>query len=89
MYDLYKKSKPRSAEHHEVNTAAGSLVIFNGNKLHHAVSPALKGEHRCVLSLEYLDNKKIGKLGKLVSELKDQIVYFGPWAAKSLPVGGV
>lgn len=77
LYDLYRRSKHHPVEHHELKTPAGSLVLFNGNKLYHAVSPALKNEQRHVLSLEYLDNKKIGALGKIISELKDQFGYFG------------
>lgn len=88
MYDLYTKSKHHAPEHHEVNTVTGSLVIFNGNKLHHAVSPAKNGEQRYVLSMEYVDNQKIGKLGELISKLKDRIAYFGFRPARPLSAGG-
>ncbi|MBI4429751.1 MAG: 2OG-Fe(II) oxygenase [Ignavibacteriales bacterium] len=77
MYDLYKKSAGRTVEHHEVNTTPGSLVVFNGDKVWHAVSPSRKGDQRFVLSLEYLDDSRIGIFGKLVSDLKDRIGYFG------------
>ncbi len=77
MYDLFRKSPGRSVQHQEVNTLAGSLVVFNGNKLWHAVSPAKEGEERHVLSLEYVDDQRIGLFGKLVSQVKDRIGYFG------------
>ncbi|HLF19571.1 MAG TPA: 2OG-Fe(II) oxygenase [Bacteroidota bacterium] len=77
MYDLYRKSPGRTVQHQEVNTSTGSMVVFNGNKLWHAVSPAKDGEERHVLSLEYLDDQRIGLFGKLVSEVKDRIGYFG------------
>jgi hypothetical protein len=88
MYDLYTKSRHHAPEHHEVNTASGSLVIFNGNKLHHAVSPAGKGEQRHVLSMEYVDTQKIGLFGKLISDFKDKFAYFGFRPAKPLSAGG-
>lgn len=60
-----------------LETAPGSLVIFNGDKLYHAVSPSGPGEERVILTMEYVTDPRIGRLGRFVSTMKDAIAYFG------------
>jgi hypothetical protein len=55
----------------------GSLVLFNGDKLWHAISPLAKGEERVVLTMEYVTNPEMGPFKRFVSNMKDAIAYFG------------
>ncbi|MBA2252828.1 MAG: 2OG-Fe(II) oxygenase, partial [Nitrospirales bacterium] len=54
-----------------------TVVIFNGDKLWHAVTPLGEGEERAVLTLEYVTNQEMGSIKRLYSNLKDAFGYFG------------
>lgn len=58
----------------------GNVVLFNGDKLWHAVTPLGKGEERVVLTLQYVTNQEMGPFKKMFSNLKDAFAYFGPAA---------
>ena len=58
----------------------GTVVLFNGDKLWHAVTPLGKGEERVVLTLQYVTNQEMGPFKKMFSNLKDAFAYFGPAA---------
>ena len=61
----------------EVKTDPGDMVIFNGDKLWHAVTPLVEGEERVVLTLEYVTDQAMGPVNRLYSNLKDAFGYFG------------
>lgn len=58
----------------------GSLVIFNGDKLWHAVTPLGSREERIVLTMQYVTSREMGPLNRTFSNLKDVFAYFGPAA---------
>ena len=58
----------------------GSLVIFNGDKLWHAVTPLGPREERIVLTMQYVTNQEMGPFQRAFSNLKDAFAYFGPAA---------
>jgi hypothetical protein len=58
----------------------GTFVLFNGDKLWHAVTPLGKDEERIILTLQYVTNQEMGKFKKMFSNLKDAVAYFGPAA---------
>jgi hypothetical protein len=60
-----------------VATTPGSLVIFNGDKVYHGVSPARAGDRRVVLTLEYVTSQEMQPLKRAFSRLKDAFAYFG------------
>jgi hypothetical protein len=60
-----------------VATEPGSLVIFNGDKVYHGVSPSQEGERRVVYTMEYVTSQEMGRLQRLFSKLKDAFTYFG------------
>ena len=64
---------PREAR---VRTTPGSLVLFDGDRILHSVSPLGKGECRIVLSLQYVDDARISVLGKFIHGWKDRLIYF-------------
>jgi hypothetical protein len=58
----------------------GSLVIFNGDKLLHAVTPLGLREERIVLTLQYVTDQDMGPIHRAFSNMKDVFGYFGPAA---------
>ncbi len=74
---LYKDDPHRDTKELRLLTEPGDLVVFNGDKLWHAVTPLGEGEYRVVLTLEYLTNQEMHPLKRLYSNLKDAFAYFG------------
>ena len=64
----------------ELATAPGDLVIFNGDKLWHAVTPLGDQEERIVLTLEYVTNPDMGAFKRLYSNLKIHSPTSGLWS---------
>ncbi len=58
----------------------GTVVLFNGDKLWHAVTSLGKGEERIILTLQYVTNQEMGPFKKMFPNLKDAFAYFGPVA---------
>jgi hypothetical protein len=67
----------RATEELRLATIPGSLVLFHGDKLYHAISPLGPGEERVSLTLEYVTNPEMGRAKRLFSDLKDAVGYFG------------
>jgi hypothetical protein len=60
-----------------IATDPGTLVLFNGDKLWHAITPLGEGEERVSLTLEYVTDASMTPLKRFVSNMKDAIAYFG------------
>lgn len=75
---LYKDSPNREIQEVHIPMNPGSMVIFNGDKLWHAVTPLGEGEQRIILTLQYVTNQEIGPFKQMFSNLKDAFAYFGP-----------
>lgn len=75
--ELYKDDPKRAAQRMELATAPGDLIVFNGEKLWHAVTPLGEQEERIVLTMEYVTNPEMGPFKRLFSNLKDSFAYFG------------
>ncbi len=76
-YELFHKSQDSEIIRNRTKIDPGSLVLFNGDKLRHRITPAKKDELRIVLTLEYVSNTAMNPLLKFVSNMKDSIAYFG------------
>lgn len=74
---LYKDDPSRPMKELTLSTAPGDMVIFNGDKLWHAVTPLGEGEERIALTMEYVTNPEMGTFKRLYSNLKDSFAYFG------------
>jgi hypothetical protein len=74
---LYKADGARATEERRVATTPGTLVLFNGDKLWHCVTPLGAGEERVVLTLQYVTDQRMGRIQRLVSDVKDAVAYFG------------
>lgn len=75
--ELFKDDPTRQMLRLELITEPGDMVIFNGDKLWHAVTPLGEGEERIALTMEYVTNPEMGRLKRLYSNLKDSFAYFG------------
>ena len=74
---LYKDDPTRRMKALELATEPGTIIIFNGDKLWHAVTPLGEGEERVALTMEYVTNQEMGRFNRLYSNLKDAFGYFG------------
>jgi hypothetical protein len=53
------------------------MVIFNGDKVFHGVSPSREGDRRVVFTMEYVTSQEMGRAQRMFSNLKDAFAYFG------------
>jgi hypothetical protein len=74
---LHTRQPGRTPRDLEVATTPGAMVIFNGDKVYHGVSPASAGDRRVVLTLEYVTSREMGRFKRIFSNLKDAFAYFG------------
>lgn len=74
---LHTKQSGHEQKELSFSTTPGSMVVFNGDKLYHAVSPSKEGERRVVLTMEYVTDISMGGAKRIFSNLKDAFVYFG------------
>jgi hypothetical protein len=74
---LHSRQPGRAPRDLAVATTPGAVVIFNGDKVYHGVSPAAAGDRRIVLTLEYVTSQEMGRLKRAFSNLKDAFAYFG------------
>ena len=74
---LHRKDPARETVELRLATHPGTLVLFNGDKLWHAITPLGPNEERVSLTLEYVTDPRMSPLGRLISDLKDAVAYFG------------
>jgi alkylated DNA repair dioxygenase AlkB len=75
--ELFKDHPTKPPVRLELITEPGDMVIFNGDKLWHAVTPLGPEEERIALTMEYVTNPEMGAFKRLYSNLKDSFAYFG------------
>jgi len=75
--ELFKDDPVKSSRKLELITEPGDLVVFNGSKLWHAVTPLGEGEERISLTMEYVTDTDMGTFKRIYSSLKDSVAYFG------------
>jgi len=76
-YELYRADSARESVADAAALSPGMLVVFNGDKLWHRVTPAGPGERRVALTLEYVTSHDMHPFRRFVSNMKDAIAYFG------------
>lgn len=82
---LHKPGTTEEVSEQGIPLDPGSLVIFNGDKLWHAVTPLGPREERIVLTMQYVTNLEMGLFHRAFSNLKDVFAYFGPAALLHQP----
>ena len=76
-YQLYKDDPTRAMREETMPLMPGTLVIFNGDKLYHRITPLGAKERRIALTLEYVTSASMHPVRRFVSNMKDAIAYFG------------
>jgi hypothetical protein len=74
---LFKDDPRHPLVEFRLRTEPGTLVVFNGDKLWHAITPLGEGEERVSLTLEYVTDPTMSPIKRFVSNMKDAIAYFG------------
>ncbi|MBV9911064.1 MAG: hypothetical protein JOZ93_00730 [Sinobacteraceae bacterium] len=60
-----------------VQIPPGGLVVFDGDRLRHRISPLGDGGERVSLTLEYVTDARMHRGWRLISNFKDALAYFG------------
>lgn len=71
------KDDPARMRELRLATEPGTLVLFNGDKLWHKITPLAEQEERVSLTLEYVTDPGMTPTKRFVSNMKDAIAYFG------------
>ena len=90
-YRLHTRETGKAVVSGSVRIAPGGLVCFDGDKLHHRITPLGANEKRVSLTFEYVTDARMHPLWRLVSNLKDAFGYFGlrqVFGRRSSPAGG-
>ena len=74
---LYRDVSGRTPVEVSLRTDPGTLIVFNGDKLWHAITPLGEGEERVSLTMEFVTDPRMTPLKRFVSNMKDSIAYFG------------
>ncbi|MBI4638050.1 MAG: 2OG-Fe(II) oxygenase [Candidatus Rokubacteria bacterium] len=74
---LFKDDPSRAPVELRLQTHPGTLVLFNGDTLWHAITPLGQDEERVSLTMEYVTDPTMRPLKRFVSNMKDAIAYFG------------
>ena len=74
---LYTRRRGHEPVDLDVVTAPGTMVIFNGDKLYHAITPLGEGEERVSLTMEFVTDQSMSAVKRFVSNMKDAVAYFG------------
>ena len=77
---LHTKDAGKQVKELSLATEPGTCIFFNGDKLHHAVTPSAEGEERIVLTMQYVTDPAMGFAHRWFSNMKDAVGYFG-WSA--------
>ena len=76
-YQLFTRDASREPVAGELALDPGALVLFDGDRLHHRITPLGAGEERIALTLEYVTDTRMGRWQRLISNWKDAVAYFG------------
>ena len=76
-YELFRDDPLHETVSGAVALRPGTVIVFNGDKVWHRVSPSAAGERRVALTLEYVTSHEMHPIRRFVSNMKDAIAYFG------------
>ncbi|MBI0329809.1 2OG-Fe(II) oxygenase family protein [Burkholderia plantarii] len=76
-YELHTRNPAVPDEPGAVQIADGGIVLFDGDKLRHRVTPARENEIRVSLTFEYVTDPGMRPWKRFISNMKDAIAYFG------------
>jgi len=76
-YELHTRQPDRAAQAGSMQIAPGGLVLFDGDKLRHRITPIGQNEFRVSLTFEYVTSQHMSPWWRFVSNMKDAVAYFG------------
>ena len=74
---LHTRQPGHAVEKLELKMTPGMLVLFNGDKVYHSVTPVKAGETRYVVSMQFVTCGEMNPLMRFISNMKDAVAYFG------------
>ena len=76
-YRLHTREEHVPIVEDAVQIPPGGLVFFDGDKLHHRITPLRDNEERVSLTFEYVTNPHMRPFQRFISNMKDAVAYFG------------
>ncbi len=76
-YELHTRTPGVPAIANSIRYPPGAIVLFDGDKLRHRITPAKAGDMRVSLTFEYVTDARMRPWRRFVSNMKDAIAYFG------------
>ncbi|HEU5080267.1 MAG TPA: 2OG-Fe(II) oxygenase [Opitutaceae bacterium] len=74
---LHTKNPGREPVDLSLKVAPGTLVLFNGDRMYHSVTPTKANEERYMISMQFVTDASMNPFMRFVSNMKDSIAYFG------------
>ncbi|RKP45169.1 HalD/BesD family halogenase [Trinickia fusca] len=76
-YELHTRTPGAQAVPGSIQYPPGAIVLFDGDKLRHRITPLGADEIRVSLTFEYVTNASMRPWWRFISNMKDAIAYFG------------
>jgi hypothetical protein len=76
-YELHTREPAATVVPGSLQIPSGGLVVFDGDKLRHRITPLGEGEMRVSLTFEYVTDAHMHPWWRLISNMKDALAYFG------------
>nr|WP_206958282.1 2OG-Fe(II) oxygenase [Trinickia acidisoli] len=76
-YELHTRTPGATVVAGSIQYPPGAIVLFDGDKLRHRITPSKAGEMRVSLTFEYVTDARMRPWRRFVSNMKDAIAYFG------------
>jgi hypothetical protein len=76
-YQLHTREAGAAVVSGSAQIPPGGLVVFDGDKVRHRITPLKAGEVRVSLTFEYLTDPRMRFGWRLISNMKDAVAYFG------------
>lgn len=76
-YELHTRTLGVDVVPGSIQYPPGAIVLFDGDKLRHRITPAKAGDIRVSLTFEYVTDARMRPWRRFISNMKDAIAYFG------------
>jgi len=76
-YELHTRTPGAQPVAGSIQYPPGAIVLFDGDKLRHRITPSRAGEMRVSLTFEYVTDARMRPWRRFISNMKDAIAYFG------------
>ena len=76
-YELHTRTPGASVVADSIQYPPGAIVLFDGDKLRHRITPSQAGEMRVSLTFEYVTDARMRPWRRFISNMKDAVAYFG------------